>query len=54
MCMWMLLWELTSSVTRGTVKAVPLFLLSFRAWSVFSLTTHTHTHINAEAYSTAL
>lgn len=34
--------SLTSSVTRGTVKGAPLFLLIFRACSVFSLN---HTHI---------
>lgn len=42
-CFAIVVISLTSSVTRGTVKAVPLFLLIFNAWRVFSLSTQTHT-----------
>lgn len=33
----LLLTNLTSSVTKGTVRTLPLFLLIFRAWRVFPL-----------------
>ena len=36
---------LTSSVTNGMERPTEPLLLSFRAWRVFSLHTHTHTNI---------